>query len=210
MSWAALEILPASAGGTGTASVSGAGAVTAKATQVTPAAGAGAGSVTAAGTVSAAAGPTFPGSGSNALGVKVELFLNSVWTDVTQFVMLRNPVQISGMGRADWTSTLQAATVTLTLKNDGRFTPKLAAGAYYPYITRNTQIRVSVNATSVTAVAYSGFRFYGEVSDVAARRGTWPAGTSVATSPRHGIWLAHVAARRPPSDPRTRGTTRSP
>jgi hypothetical protein len=111
---------------------------------------------------------TFPGAGANSLGVKVELLsivTGGVWTDITQFVRLRNPIQISGMGRTDWTSTLQAATLTLTLANDGRFTPKLAAGAYFPNITRNTQIRVSVNATSVTAVAYSGFRFWGEVAE---------------------------------------------
>jgi hypothetical protein len=130
---------------------------------------------------------TFPGAGSNALGVKVELFLNSVWTDITQYVMLRNDVQITGMGRTDWTSTLQAATLTLTLKNDGRFTPKLAAGAYFPNITRNTQIRVSVNAASVTAVAYSGFRFWGEVAE-------WPPAWNVAGRDVHvditasGIW----------------------
>jgi hypothetical protein len=122
----------------------------------------------------------FPGAGANSLGVKVELLLNSVQTDITQYVRLRNPIQISGMGRTDWTSTLQAATLTLTLDNrDGRFTPKLAAGAYFPYLTRNVQIRVSVNATSVTAVAYSGFRFWGEVSD-------WPPGWS--TSGRD-VWV---------------------
>ena len=118
---------------------------------------------------------TFPGAGANSLGVKVELLSivsAGVWTDITQFVRLRNPIQISGMGRTDWTSTLQAASMTLTLANDGRFTPKLAAGAYFPNITRNTQIRVSVNATSVTAVAYSGFRFWGEVAE-------WPPRWSV-------------------------------
>jgi hypothetical protein len=110
---------------------------------------------------------TFPGTGGNPLGIKVELLSivsGGVWTDISQYVQLRNPVQISGMGRTDWTSTLQAASLTLTLRNDGRFTPRLAAGAYFPNITRNTQIRVSVNAASVTAVAYSGFRFWGEVS----------------------------------------------
>ncbi|HEY3652313.1 MAG TPA: hypothetical protein VGL33_30395 [Streptosporangiaceae bacterium] len=110
----------------------------------------------------------FPGAGANSLGVKVELLSivsAGVWSDITQFVRLRNPITISGMGRADWTSTLQAASLTLTLANDGRFTPKLAAGAYFPNITRNVQIRVSVNATSVTAVAYSGFRFWGEVAE---------------------------------------------
>ena len=107
----------------------------------------------------------FPGAGSNAIGLKAELLLNSVWTDVTSQVRLRNPVQISGMGRADWTSTLQAAALTLTINNrGGNFTPKNTAGAYYPYITRNVQIRVSVSATSVTGVAYSGYRFWGEVS----------------------------------------------
>ena len=117
---------------------------------------------------------TFPGSGSNALGAKVELLLNSVWTDITQYVRLRNPMQISGMGRTDWTSTLQAASLTLTLDNTGgRFVPKLAASPYFPYITRNVQVRVSVNATSVTAVAYSGFRFWGEVN-------TWPPAWNVA------------------------------
>jgi len=61
---------------------------------------------------------------------------------------------------------LQAASLTLTLDNTGgRFVPKLAASPYYPYITRNVQIRVSVNATSVTAVAYSGYRFWGEVAE---------------------------------------------
>lgn len=109
---------------------------------------------------------TFPGSGSNALGVKVELLLNGSWTDITAYVRLRNPVQIAGMGRTDWTSTLQAATLTLTLDNrGGRFVPRNSAGAYYPYIARNVQIRVSVNATSVTAVAYSGYRFWGEVAE---------------------------------------------
>src|SRR6478752_3132104 len=119
---------------------------------------------------------TFPGAGANALGVKVELLsivAGGVWTDITQYVRLRNPITISGMGRADWTSTLQAATLTLTLDNTaGRFVPKLAASPYFPYITRNVQVMVSVNATSVTAVAYSGFRFWGEVSE-------WPPAWSV-------------------------------
>ena len=95
-------------------------------------------------------GPSPPGSRSPApaptpSASKIELLLTGTWTDITSYVMLRNPVTIAGMGRADWTSTLQAATLTLTLNNrDGRFTPKLAAGAYFPNITRNCQIRVRV------------------------------------------------------------------
>ena len=74
---------------------------------------------------------TFPGTG-NSLGIKVELLSivsAGVWTDISQYVLWRNNVQITGVGRADWTSTLQAAQLTLSLRNDGRFTPKLAAGA---------------------------------------------------------------------------------
>jgi Glycosyl hydrolase family 26 len=106
--------------------------------------------------------PVFPGK---PLGVKIELNLNGTWTDVTAYLYQRNPVQITNMGRADWTSTLQAAQLTLTLDNrDGRFTPKNSAGAFYPYIARNVQLRLSVSSQSVTGAAYTGYRFCGEVT----------------------------------------------
>jgi len=110
---------------------------------------------------------TFPGKPPNPLGVKVELSLNSVWTDITVYVMLRDLITISNMGRADESASITASQLTLTLRNDGRFTPKNASGAYYPYIVRNTQIRVSVNATSLTGVAYSQYRYSGEIA-------SWP------------------------------------
>lgn len=100
------------------------------------------------------------------LGIRVDINLAGTWTDITRYVYQRNPVQITGMGRGDWTSTIQAASLTLTLNNrDGRFTPKLSTGAYFPNITRNTQIRVFLSATSGTGLTYSGFRFYGEVTE---------------------------------------------
>ena len=100
------------------------------------------------------------------LGIRVDLNLAGTWTDITQYVYQRNPVQITGMGRTDWTSTMQAAQLTLTLNDrDGRFSPKNTAGAYFPNITRNTPIRVFVSATSSTGQSYAGFRFYGEVSE---------------------------------------------
>jgi len=108
---------------------------------------------------------TFPGKPPNALGFKAELLLNGLWTDITAYCYLRDPVTIANMGRTDESGTIQTATLNLTLNNrDGRFTPKNSAGAYYPNITRNCQIRISVNATSQTGVAYSGYRFWGEVS----------------------------------------------
>jgi hypothetical protein len=107
--------------------------------------------------------PSFP---AQQLGLRVDLNLGGTWTDITRFVYQRNPVQITNVGRADWTSTLQPAGLTLTVNNrDGRFTPKLSTGAYFPNITRNTQIRVFLSATSGTGLTYSGFRFYGEVTE---------------------------------------------
>ena len=107
---------------------------------------------------------TFPGAPPNPLGLKVELLLAGTWTDITLYCQRRNSVKITSFGRPDWSSTMQAGELTVTLKNvDGRFSPKNTSGAYYPNITRNTQIRVSVNSQSATAVAYNGFRFWGEV-----------------------------------------------
>lgn len=104
----------------------------------------------------------------NKLGFKAEILLNGTWTDITAYVQLRNPVTISPFGRANESSSMQAAQATLTLKNtSGRFTPSNASGAYYPYVQLNTQIRLSVNDTSVNGTAYSGYRFWGEVT-------SWP------------------------------------
>lgn len=130
---------------------------------------------------------TFPGAPPNPLGFKAELNLAGTWTDITAFVMLRDQVQITGMGRADESSSISASQITMTLKNDGRFTPKNAAGAYSPNILRNTQIRVSVNATSSTGVAYNQFRFFGEIS-------SWPPATDISGRDNYvsitaaGIW----------------------
>jgi len=113
--------------------------------------------------------PVFP---NVALGLKVELLLGGVWTDVTAYVRGQT-VSISNAGRADWTSTLQAAQMVLTLDNrTGRFTPKYSSGAYYPNIVRNVQVRASVASQSVTGVSYSGYRFFGEVAE-------WPPGWDV-------------------------------
>lgn len=106
-------------------------------------------------------GQVFP---LNPLGIKVELLLNGTWTDVSTFVLARDNIQIT-RGRADESSTMNVSQLTLTFNNqDGRFSPLNTSGAFYPFIGRNTQIRVSVNTTSITGVQYSGYRFWGEVS----------------------------------------------
>jgi hypothetical protein len=100
------------------------------------------------------------------LGVKVELLINATWTDVTAYVQLRNDISISPFGRANESSSMEAAQVTLTLNNrSGRFTPANSSGAYYPFVQLNTQIRISVNDASVNGTAYSGYQFWGEVTE---------------------------------------------
>lgn len=99
--------------------------------------------------------------------------------------MLRNFVQITNMGRPDESGTITPSQLTLTLKNtDGRFSPKNGSSPYSPYIVRNCQIRISVNATSATGVAYSGFRFFGEIA-------SWPPGYDVS---QRDIWVDITAS----------------
>lgn len=138
--------------------------------------------------------PVFP---NTALGLKVELLLGGTWTDVSAYVRGQT-VSISGAGRADWTSSLQAAQLTLTLNNrDGRFTPKFASGAYYPNITRNTQIRASVSSQSVTGAlpslplnANTGFESnvsnWTAESNATIARSTSQAHTGAASMSLHG------------------------
>lgn len=105
---------------------------------------------------------------TNVLGVKIELLLNGTWTDITSYVYQRDNIVITGRGRADETTSVQPTTMALTLNNRmGQFTPKNASGQFYPYLTRNTQIRASVATASTTGKVYQGYRFYGEVS-------SWP------------------------------------
>ena len=138
----------------------------------------------------------FPGRPPNALGFKAELNLNGTWTDITAYVMLRDQVTISGMGRADETGTITASSLTLTLRNDGRFTPRNSSSPYYPNIVRNCQVRISVNAISATGTAYNGYRFFGEIS-------SWPPGYDISQRDTYaritasGIWRRIQAASTP-------------
>lgn len=93
---------------------------------------------------------------------RVELLLNGVWTDVTVFVRTDAGIEIR-RGRSDEQSSPVPASCSLTFENgDGRFTPSYTGGAYYPYVMRNTQLRVSVLLDDL--VTYS-VRFWGEVSE---------------------------------------------
>ena len=117
---------------------------------------------------------TFPAA---PLAMFVELLLNGTWTDVTTYVLGRSDIEIT-RGRPDETQSATPAQCKLLLANrDGRFSPGNPNGAYYPYLTRNVQLRVSVNTASATLVQYSGYRFWGEVASWALK---WdPSGTDI-------------------------------
>ncbi|MFG2747220.1 carbohydrate binding domain-containing protein [Streptomyces chartreusis] len=65
------------------------------------------------------------------------------WTDITQWVDLRQQIRIS-RGASDELSQTQAGTLGLTLDNtDGRFTPGNTASPYSPYVRPSCPIRIS-------------------------------------------------------------------
>lgn len=104
---------------------------------------------------------------ANPLGIKVEILLNHTWTDITTFVYQRADIHISSRGRVNEASRMTSCECTMTVNNrDGNFTPKNTDGLFYPYLGRNTPIRVSVDAESADATAYSGYRFWGEISSL--------------------------------------------
>lgn len=88
--------------------------------------------------------------------VTVELRLNGAWTNVTSYVRLDPGIDIT-IGQTSENATADASTATLVFNNtDGRFTPRNTAGAYYPYLKRNTPLRITVGTTQ---------RFLGEVPE---------------------------------------------
>jgi hypothetical protein len=99
------------------------------------------------------------------LNIIVEILINGTWRDISRFVYQRDTLTITG-GRSNNGDTSQPASVNITLNNrDGRFSPGNASGAFYPYLARNTQLRISVNDTSSSGNVYNGYRFWGEVPE---------------------------------------------
>lgn len=101
------------------------------------------------------------------LPIFLEILINGSWQDITSYVYNRDPITITGGKTQSVTDVQSPATMTVTLNNrDGRFSPNYTGGVYYPYLNRNTQIRLSiVNATSSSGNTYSGYRFWGKVTD---------------------------------------------
>jgi hypothetical protein len=115
--------------------------------------------------VLAAVTPTlFP---ANPLPVKLEMLINGTWEDVSAYLQERSDIQVT-RGLPNETQALTPSSLTFTLNNrDGRFSTNNSSGAYYPYMTRGIECRLSVaNAASSTGALYTGYRFWGEVSDI--------------------------------------------
>ena len=92
--------------------------------------------------------------------VTVELFINDTWEDVTSYVR-QDPGIVIDFGIASEGAVADPSQCTLTFNNaDGRFTPRNSSGPYYPYLTRNTPLRVKVGTT---------VRYFGYVSEFPVR-----------------------------------------
>lgn len=123
------------------------------------------------------------------LGVTAELNIGGTWTDISGYLYVRDGINITG-GAVNWGDTPQPAQCTFTVSNqDGRFSPNLASGAYYPYLTRNVQVRISVTATSSSGNFYSGFRFWGSISE-------WPPLSDISGNDVYVQVTAHGPLRR--------------
>jgi hypothetical protein len=78
------------------------------------------------------------------VAVKVDLFIDAAWVDITSHVYTRGDITIT-RGRANEAGQVDPATLSLLLNNrDGRYSPRNPTGIYYGKIGRNTPIRVSV------------------------------------------------------------------
>ncbi|MFD8075800.1 hypothetical protein ACFV3E_24485 [Streptomyces sp. NPDC059718] len=81
------------------------------------------------------------------LGIRVELLLSNVWTNITSpnYVQRRDGLIGIQRGRSDEASTINPSRCSMSLNNrDGRFTSRNPVGPYYGALGRNTQLRVSV------------------------------------------------------------------
>lgn len=77
------------------------------------------------------------------LDLRPELLINGTWTDVSTFND-HGPIVIT-RGHPDESTTVTTSTLAVSLTNtDARFSSKNPVGAYYPYLMRNVQCRVSV------------------------------------------------------------------
>ncbi|MEV8636509.1 carbohydrate binding domain-containing protein [Streptosporangium sp. NPDC051023] len=88
--------------------------------------------------------------------VEVDWPNSGVWTDVTRYVRDESGIHIT-RGRGDEQGEIQPGTMALTLHNDGRFTPGLASGTYYPNVRKGRPIRCRLIAWTKNMLTNSSF-----------------------------------------------------
>jgi hypothetical protein len=82
--------------------------------------------------------------------VKVDLFVNGGWVDVTNSIYTRDGIHISRGGK-DENSSPEPSTCQLTFDNrSGNYSPRNPTGIYYGSIGRNTPMRVTIEQAADT------------------------------------------------------------
>lgn len=120
---------------------------------------------------------TFP---ATPLNLVVELFIDGVWTNITDDVYVRDGATVT-RGKTDESSQTPPSTCTLTVNNRlGKYSPRNPHGVYYGKIGRNTQVRVTAEERE---------RFYGEIS-------AWPARWDTSGADAHVLLEAAGVLRR--------------
>jgi hypothetical protein len=90
------------------------------------------------------------------LGIRVELYINGAWVDISSDVRADQGVRIS-RGNDDWYSSITHSTCHLSIDNRTfAYSTRNPASAYYGLIGRNTRMRVSVYPAA-TATVYDAF-----------------------------------------------------
>src|SRR5260221_5164562 len=80
-----------------------------------------------------------------AIDPRIEILVNGTWTDISTAYAGASQGPSITRGLADETSNTDAATLTVPLRNThGRLSQRNPLGPYYPYLVRNTQVRLSV------------------------------------------------------------------
>src|SRR6187551_1604252 len=78
------------------------------------------------------------------LGIKSELLIDGVWTDISSYVRGADGINIT-RGQQDQQTNTSPQTANFTLNNrDGRFSNRNPLSPYYGLLPRNTQCRFSV------------------------------------------------------------------
>lgn len=119
-----------------------------------PSAGMGpAGSSASAGGAGGVPPNTFP---DTLLVLRVELFINGAWVDVSTYVKYEEKITIV-YGRSGEQSEAPPSTCRLTFKNGSRqLSPRNTASDFYPYLNRSTKLRVWLNAGSGDSLRFTG------------------------------------------------------